>query len=249
MLYIDPSGFVEQSVDGASESTWNQDMGINWMLNDMKSQWLISGVSGRNYWAGKAEELRQQMRESGNFKESEIMQSFDDYVEVNLPYTFIEQTLDFITPYVENSPGGGIETGVVKGLAGFGFLRTIDGFGDEAQSLFKQLKKDGAKFSKADTIGIVKTSAGKIARLEKGSPSAGLLHIMLGHGGQFAKWGLTDGEEVSKFILETISTKAAKGAVKEGGQYFEVSINGETKYLNVVFGSNGFIVTAHPYSP
>jgi hypothetical protein len=246
--FFDPTGHIEQGDAGGGGGTWNREVPANWIINDMKAEWLINGQSGRAYWANEAEKIRVKMRTSKyhKFQEWEIMHSYDSYVPVEIPYTFLQDTLEFITPYAENSPGGGIETGAIKGLAAMGFIRTVSGFSDEAEDLFKQLKKDGAKFTRANTIGIVKTSSGKIAWLEKGNSEAGLLHIMLQHAGEFVQAGYKDGEKVSKLILDTISKKHPVGTYKDRLVY---KIEGLTNLLAVLIGDNGFIVTSHIVSP
>lgn len=104
-----------------------------------------------------------------------------------------------------------------------------------------------AKFSKTDTIGIVKTSMGKVAWLEKGTSETGLLHIMLKRWEQLAKAGYKDGEQVSKLILETISNNKPIGTKGAEGLAYEVK--GQTNYLNVVIAKNGYIITAHFVRP
>jgi hypothetical protein len=113
--------------------------------------------------------------------------------------------------------------------------------------LFDELGNLGAKFAKEATVGIVKNPKGNISWLEIGNEKAGLMHIMQRHSKEFASWGLTNDEQVSKLILETISNGGGK-AIGDGAEIFEVTINGAKKQLKVVTGSNGFIVTAHPFS-
>jgi|GEM_PF-3227453 len=111
----------------------------------------------------------------------------------------------------------------------------------------QELETLGIKFTKDAIVGIVKTPAGKITWLEVGSESAGLRHIMLRHSSQFAQWGLTTEAEVSEIILNTIS-KGGGTLMSDGTMVYDVIINGVTKQMKVVTGSNGFIVTAYPFS-
>lgn len=77
--------------------------------------------------------------------------------------------------------------------------------------------------------------------------SAGLKHIMLRHSTEFASWGYKSEKAVSELIKKTVSNQAGT-KIGSGVKVYEVVVNGVTKYIRVVTGSNGFVVTAHPYS-
>lgn len=115
--------------------------------------------------------------------------------------------------------------------------------------LFNELEQVGTKFSRANTVGIIRTPSGSISWLEVGNADAGLQHIMERHSQDFASWGITGESQVTQFILKTVQNGGGTPLGSNGAMLYQVTINGVTKTLNVVTGSNGFIVTAYPYSP
>lgn len=118
----------------------------------------------------------------------------------------------------------------------------------EAESLFAELTANSIKFTKEATQWIKRTPSGKITWLEIGNDSAGLQHIMLRHSGEFSSWGYTTESAVSDLVMKTVSTQAGT-EISTGARVYDVVVNGVNKQMKVVTGSNGFIVTAHPYTP
>lgn len=118
----------------------------------------------------------------------------------------------------------------------------------EAEELFAELIANGVKFSREATQWIKRTPNGNITWLEIGSDSAGLQHIMLRHSGEFSSWGYTTQSAVSDLIMKSVSTQVGT-EISTGVRVYDVIVNGVTKKMKVVTGSNGFIVTAHPYTP
>ncbi|AOO65595.1 hypothetical protein [Sulfurospirillum halorespirans] len=70
-------------------------------------------------------------------------------------------------------------------------------------------------------------------------------HIIVRHGDDFAKWGV-DSSSISTLVTNTVKTGQSIGKYGADGSVFKVIVNGEEKYLNVVIGKNGYIVTSHP---
>ncbi len=118
----------------------------------------------------------------------------------------------------------------------------------EAEELFAQLEVNGIKFTREATQWICKTPSGNIIWLEIGNDSAGLQHIMLRHSTEFSSWGLNSQEAVSTFIENAVKN-GTPNVIGTGDSIYNVTVNGVTKQMEVITGSNGFIVTAHPYTP
>lgn len=89
---------------------------------------------------------------------------------------------------------------------------------------------------------ITKNADGTIVWLETGSSSAGFEHILLRHPvEQFSSFGVTSEEELSQLILNTISDSIPVGTYGSGGTVYQIG----DSYLNIVVGSNGYIVDAY----
>lgn len=112
------------------------------------------------------------------------------------------------------------------------------------KKLIKEAIEQGIKISPEKIISIAKVD-GKIVWLESGNSSAGLQHIIEGHADHFAKWGV-ESSSISNFVTSTVKTGRSIGKYGTDGSVYKVLVNGETKYLNVVIGSNGYIVNAYP---
>ena len=112
-----------------------------------------------------------------------------------------------------------------------------------------QLRKSGAKFTEENVVGITrKAEDGSLVWLETGDSSAGLTHIMEGHADQFAQLGVVGKENVANLILDTLSNEIPIGTVRDA-QIFNVPFGEAEHELAIVVGSNGFIVTAYPFTP
>ncbi|WP_196601643.1 hypothetical protein [Pectinatus frisingensis] len=158
-------------------------------------------------------------------------------------------------PSVDLSTATTVGTPVVIGgatlylLSNGNWVKAASAASASSSQLFQELEELGVKFSRANTVGIVKTPSGVINWLENGNSGAGLQHIMERHSQEFEGWGLTSESQVSQFILNTVKNGGGTPLGDNGARLYEVTINGVTKYMNVVTGSNGFIVMAYPYSP
>ncbi|MBS9359781.1 hypothetical protein JL739_01435 [Listeria welshimeri] len=89
----------------------------------------------------------------------------------------------------------------------------------------------------------------KIVWLEKGHPSAGFEHILIEHGEQFAKQGIskTDLPDFLMTALEKGKMVGHQGKGK-GRPIYEVIYNGKKYRVAITVGKNGFIVGANPVS-
>jgi hypothetical protein len=70
---------------------------------------------------------------------------------------------------------------------------------------------------------------------------------MAEHGSQFAAWGLKTEQAVADFILKTVGTTPAGQMVRDA-TIFSVTVGDKARNLAVVIGSNGYIVSAYPWS-
>ena len=118
----------------------------------------------------------------------------------------------------------------------------------EAEKLFRELELKGIKFAKKATQWIARTPDKRIVWLEVGNESAGLGHIMIGHSDDFSKWGLNTADQISEFLLKTVSKDTGK-VISDSAKIYDVEINGVIKKLKVITGENGYIVTAYPVTP
>lgn len=117
---------------------------------------------------------------------------------------------------------------------------------DDVDGLFQELSNSNAKFTKENTMWIVRKPDGRICWLETGNGKAGFNHILAGHPvSEFASLGVNSEAGVSSLIFNTVSTKMPVGTYGAGGTVYAL---GNQKYLNVVFGTNGFIVNAYNVS-
>jgi hypothetical protein len=116
----------------------------------------------------------------------------------------------------------------------------------EQKALIAELRAAGVSFTEKEIVQIIRSAAGKVVWLEKGSAQAGLEHIMTGHASQFAKLGVNGEQNVVKLIVETLKTKTPISVDATGGQVFKVIMGGAEREMKIVVGSNGFVVTAYP---
>lgn len=117
---------------------------------------------------------------------------------------------------------------------------------DDVDDMFNQLSTSNTKFNKESTMWIVRKADGQICWLESGNESSGFKHIMQQHPvSQFAAFNVSSELGVSSLIYDTISTKMPIGTYGADGLVYSF---GGNKYLNVVIGSNGYIVNAYNVS-
>ncbi len=117
---------------------------------------------------------------------------------------------------------------------------------DDVDDMFNQLSASNTKFNKENTMWIVRKADGQICWLESGNESSDFKHIMQQHPvSQFAAFNVSSELGVSSLIYDTISTKRPIGTYGADGLVYSF---GGNKYLNVVVGSNGYIVNAYNVS-
>ncbi|MEN2666676.1 T7SS effector LXG polymorphic toxin [Listeria aquatica] len=116
--------------------------------------------------------------------------------------------------------------------------------------LIDKLKKAGVKITKGDVIKIKELSNDKkIVWLEKGNSSAGFEHILIEHGEQFVKQGISK-VELPDFLMSALEKGKVIGyqGRGKGRPIYEVIYNGEMRRVAITVGKNGFIVGANPVS-
>ena len=116
----------------------------------------------------------------------------------------------------------------------------------EGSSLIGQLRRAGISFSEADIVFITRTPTGRIVWLETGTTSAGMRHILIRHGNDFARIGLRGEAEIQNTLLRLTRTQSPVRISGGGVHVYRLAIGGTQRGIRIVIGDNGFIVTAHP---
>lgn len=117
---------------------------------------------------------------------------------------------------------------------------------DDVDDMFNQLSATNTKFNKENTMWIVRKADGQICWLESGNADSGFKHIMQRHPvSQFAAFNVSSELGVSSLICKTITESSPVGTYSPGGLVYSF---GNQKYLNIVIGSNGYIVDAYNVS-
>jgi hypothetical protein len=109
--------------------------------------------------------------------------------------------------------------------------------------LIDELARQGVKHTPEDIVAIGRDPGGRIVFLEKGSPSAGLEHILLKKS-QFAHRGVGE-DQLADYVLTAV-TKGKVVNMQRTRPIYEFQCNGATHRLAVTVGDNGFIVGANP---
>lgn len=122
--------------------------------------------------------------------------------------------------------------------------------------LISELEKSGAKFTRENIVFVTKDKSGQIIWLEKGSPTAGLEHILngneksSGHTADFEKAFNISRENIPSFIKRVVSEGTIISnslKVINGRQGYERIYYYKGKYCMLTgIGTNGFIVSAYP---
>ena len=119
------------------------------------------------------------------------------------------------------------------------------------QSHLAEMEANGVKFTRKDVIFTTRDSTGQIVWLEKGSKTAGYIHLeSRGHVGHIAKkFGVSE-SEVPRLLRNIVrdgrivSNKIKKTNGREG--YERIYEYNDERILLAGIGLNGFMVSAYP---
>jgi len=123
---------------------------------------------------------------------------------------------------------------------------------DEKATLISELKQAGIKHTPEKIIRIAKLPNSKIIFLEEGidgKGGRGLKHILQEHQENFAKRGISPDQIPDAVIAAVVSGTIIafqKTRSPTPRIIYEFIFNGETQYLAVTVGDNGYIVGANP---
>ena len=118
--------------------------------------------------------------------------------------------------------------------------------------LLSELGQQGVKHSPENVVAIARGPDGKIVFLETGKGGrggAGLAHIIEEHADDFARRGISQ-DQIPDAVLTAVTEGRIVGTQGRapGRPIYEFTFNGQTHYVAVSVGSNGFIVGANPAS-
>jgi len=116
-----------------------------------------------------------------------------------------------------------------------------------ANALMSELSQSGVKFNPAQLVRITRAANGQITWLEQGGEKAGLTHILNNHAAQFADRGIS-ASQIPDLLMRALNQGTVIDQVR-GGTIYQVIYNDIVQRIMIVTGSNGYIVTAHPWSP
>jgi hypothetical protein len=123
----------------------------------------------------------------------------------------------------------------------------------EKTGLLAELKTAGVKHDPDAVVRIAKTKDGTIVFMEKGRGKAetnkpsGLQHIIEEHREDFTKKGITEAQ-IPDAVIKAVTEGKVIGTTGRNRPIYEVDFHGETRYIAVTVGSNGYIVSANPVS-
>jgi filamentous hemagglutinin len=110
--------------------------------------------------------------------------------------------------------------------------------------LVKELDRAGIKHTPEDIVRIARNPDGKVVFLEKGSPSAGLDHILTAHAEDFANRGIAP-SQIPDAVMEAV-TRGRQVGMQGTRPIFEVEFNGRIHRIAVQVSENGYVVGANP---
>ena len=114
--------------------------------------------------------------------------------------------------------------------------------------LISDLKNKGVKFNIKDMKFITKDKSGQTVWLEKGNSAAGLKHIIERHGNDFKNAYNISKSQIPSHIKSVIKNGEIVSSKNNGIGYTKVYKHNSKYYLITGIGTNGFIVSAHPYN-
>jgi hypothetical protein len=115
---------------------------------------------------------------------------------------------------------------------------------DVDPKLLAKLDSDAA-YNRKDMLWLTTMPGGRIVWLETGSISAGLVHVIAGHGEEFARAGIPL-KDVSDLIRQALTV--GKVVDEQGGPgrpIYNVIYNGTERNVAITVGSNGYVVGAN----
>lgn len=115
------------------------------------------------------------------------------------------------------------------------------------EELIQELTEQGVKFSEENIVDIQRLPDGQIIWLETGTSGArgsGLNHV-LEHSEEFAGMGISS-DEIPDLIFTALQNGRRVGVQGVDRPIYEVVFKGETRYVAITVGSNGYIVGANP---
>ncbi len=115
--------------------------------------------------------------------------------------------------------------------------------------LVDELAKQNVKYNPDEMIIIGKDSSGKILWLETGNEKAGFEHIIIEHGEQFVKQGISI-DSIPDYLMSALKKGEIVGYQGRGTgrPIYEIEYNGKRSRVAITAGNNGFIVGANPSS-
>ncbi|MBC6471450.1 MAG: hypothetical protein GDA48_00225 [Hormoscilla sp. GM102CHS1] len=116
-------------------------------------------------------------------------------------------------------------------------------------SIIAELRQADIKHSPENILGIAKLPDGNIVFLESGDSESGLQHILQEHSDDFADRGISP-DQIADVVMAAVTTGRLVGYQGRSRTrlIYELTFNGETQYIAVTIGSNGYIVGANPRS-
>ena len=112
------------------------------------------------------------------------------------------------------------------------------------EALLEDLGRLGVRHTPDNIVAIGRNAAGSIVFLEKGNSRAGLEHIILQHGEDFAKRGIAV-ERIPGAVLKA-ATEGVQIAIQGTRPVYEVEFDGQRHLIAVTVADNGFVVGANP---
>ncbi|MDF0554996.1 hypothetical protein [Kamptonema sp. UHCC 0994] len=117
----------------------------------------------------------------------------------------------------------------------------------EKAALIAELRQIGIKHTPENILRIAKLPDGKIVFLELGDNESGLQHILKEHSRNFVDIGISP-DQIPDVVMAavTIGRFVCYQGRSRTRLIYELTFNGQTHYIAVTIGSNGYIVGANP---
>jgi hypothetical protein len=150
---------------------------------------------------------------------------------------------------LRNSDGSKLAAGAYIGeaiLRMFGVRMAVNGA--RQAGVISELAQQGVKFTESAVVWMERLADGRIVFLERGTPKSGLLHIIEGHGKDFAARGISE-NQIPSAILQALKTGRVVGTAGSGANVrsiYEFVFNGRLQRIAVGISPNGYVVTAFP---